>query len=226
MGGIFGGRSESKSNSYSGNLNNSLITGATQGSLGNIQTAGDLMKAFLSGDSTGFDAFKRMTGYDAAQEAGSRGVTSNLAAKGALNSGAAGKNYLRVANDISNQSSDDYWQRLLGLNQQGISAGSLASSAGQYSKSNSTSHGEGKSGLGNALSFGAQLLSMSDPRLKRNIVRIGETPEGIPTYEYEYLWDDVKRVGVMADEVAKIKPEALGPTIAGYRSVDYSKLEV
>ena len=96
MGGIFGGSSKSKSSSYSGNLNQGLLTGATSGSLGNIQTAGDLMNAFLSGDSTGYNTFKRTTGYDAAQEAGSRGVTSNLAAKGALNSGAAGKNYLRA----------------------------------------------------------------------------------------------------------------------------------
>lgn len=226
MGGIFGGPSKSKESSYSGNLNQQLLTNATSGSLGNIQTAGDLMRAFLSGDSTGLDTFRRTTGYNAAQEAGSRGVTSNLAAKGALNSGAAGKNYLRVANDISNQSASDYWDRLVGLNQQGLGAGSLAATAGQYSKSDKTSRGEGKSGLGNALALGAQMVAMSDPRLKRNIVRIGETPEGIPTYEYEYLWDETKRVGVMADEVAKLKPEALGPTIGGYRSVDYSKLEV
>lgn len=222
MGGIFGGKE--KKSAESGNLAYGTINNATGSSLGNIGKAGSLMNAFLSGDSSGFDDYKTMAGYNPAQEAGSRGVTANLAARGALNSGAAGKNYLRVANDISSQFADNYWQKLLGLNQQGLGAGSLLTQAGQYSKEKS--HDGGKSGLGNALSMVASAAAMSDPRLKRNIVRIGETPEGIPTYEYEYLWDDTKRIGVMADEVAELKPEALGPVVAGYRSVDYSKLQV
>lgn len=43
-----------------------------------------------------------------------------------------------------------------------------------------------------------------DRRLKRNIVRIGETCGGFALYAFEYLWGGGLRVGVMADEVAGV----------------------
>lgn len=44
-------------------------------------------------------------------------------------------------------------------------------------------------------------------------------------YSYEYKKEpDVVRIGVMADEVAKLQPEALGPTVDGFATVDYAKL--
>lgn len=67
-------------------------------------------------------------------------------------------------------------------------------------------------------------FALSDPRLKRNVERIGTLDSGVGWYSFCYLWDDAKHEGVMADEVAEIMPEALGPEIGGFATVDYNKV--
>ena len=69
---------------------------------------------------------------------------------------------------------------------------------------------------------GAQ-LAFSDRRLKADIERVGQTSAGIPTYTFRYIWDNIKRFGVMADEVLKAIPEAVGVD-RGYLTVDYGKV--
>jgi hypothetical protein len=73
----------------------------------------------------------------------------------------------------------------------------------------------------------AYAAGASDRRLKCNIDRVGEH-QGLGLYEFNYRWDDErapKRTGVMADEVEKLRPDALGPLIAGeYKTVYYHKL--
>lgn len=66
----------------------------------------------------------------------------------------------------------------------------------------------------------------SDARLKRNVEKIGEREDGLGVYRYDYVWDPegTGTVGVMADEVALKRPEALGPIVGDYLTVDYSKL--
>jgi len=68
--------------------------------------------------------------------------------------------------------------------------------------------------------------AFSDRRLKRDIAIIGRMANGLGVYLYRYLWDaaGTQRTGVMADEVARLAPAALGPRIAGFATVDYSKL--
>ncbi len=69
----------------------------------------------------------------------------------------------------------------------------------------------------------------SDRRLKTNIVKIGEMRDGLGVFDFDYR--DPKhgagrQRGVMADEVARLRPWALGPKIDGeFGSVIYSKLE-
>lgn len=224
MGGIFGGRSESKKDSYSGNLAYNTINNATSGVLPSMGSANNMLKAFLSGDTSGVDSYKAAMGYDPMQEAAGRGVTANAAARGILNSGATGKNLLRVGSQINDQFNGRYLDAINSLFSQGQGAGSLLANAGQYSKSTERSHGEGKSGLGNALSLGASIIGLSDRRVKENIVKLYEEPDGLGVYEYNYKWDKTPRIGVMADEVAKLRPEALGPKLNGYMTVDYGKL--
>lgn len=66
----------------------------------------------------------------------------------------------------------------------------------------------------------------SDRRLKRNITRISTTHNGLGLYHYQYVWGGPFQIGVMADEVEKIKPDAV-ETVGGYKVVDYKKaLEV
>ena len=70
--------------------------------------------------------------------------------------------------------------------------------------------------MANALGKG----SMSDRRLKSDIVKIGQHPLGIGWYSYTIFGR--KEKGVMADEVLTVKPEAVSKTADGYMMVDYS----
>jgi hypothetical protein len=79
------------------------------------------------------------------------------------------------------------------------------------------------SGLFGALTSGAMLASkFSDRRLKSNIVQIGTHPLGIGIYEYDIFGN--RERGVMADEVAKVMPDAIIPHPSGYMMVNYGKL--
>lgn len=59
------------------------------------------------------------------------------------------------------------------------------------------------SGLGAAATF------WSDRRLKRDIKRIGKLPNGLGVYSYRYTWSDDEEVGLLADEVAAVRPWAV-----------------
>jgi outer membrane immunogenic protein len=65
----------------------------------------------------------------------------------------------------------------------------------------------------------------SDARLKRDITLVGVRNDGLGIYSYRYLWSDTTYVGVIAQEVALIHPEALvRDELTGYLSVDYGRL--
>lgn len=61
----------------------------------------------------------------------------------------------------------------------------------------------------------------SDPRVKSDVVKVGEYPDGLGMYEYSVPWAEARQHGVMADEVAALRPWALGPVINGVQTVDY-----
>ncbi len=83
-------------------------------------------------------------------------------------------------------------------------------------------------GINNLFGLGGQLGAaaiMSDRRVKRDIVRVGSTSSGIPTYTFRYNNDDAQTYfGVMADEVAHI-PGAVIRGHDGYDRVDYSRVK-
>ena len=60
--------------------------------------------------------------------------------------------------------------------------------------------------------------------MKRDIVRIAEHPIGVGIYLYKYIWDDIPQVGVMADEVEKVRPEAVVMSPYGFKMVNYGAL--
>jgi hypothetical protein len=64
----------------------------------------------------------------------------------------------------------------------------------------------------------------SDRRLKEGIRRVGKTDDGMPIYTYRYKGDPngQTHMGLMADEVERRKPEAVG-LAAGYKTVDYDR---
>jgi hypothetical protein len=85
---------------------------------------------------------------------------------------------------------------------------------------------QAQAGIMSGLAEGAGTAAMmfSDSRLKRNIKRIGTHITGIGIYCYNYIWGDTMHIGVMAQELQKVKPEAVIETESGYLAVDYNKL--
>lgn len=81
------------------------------------------------------------------------------------------------------------------------------------------------SALGGAAEGGAAAAAaISDRRLKRDIVKVGEYSDGLGKYEWTYIWGGKRFLGVMADEVADLRPWALGPKIEGFSTVNYTAL--
>ncbi len=65
----------------------------------------------------------------------------------------------------------------------------------------------------------------SDIRLKRDIVLIARLDNGLGLYRYRYVWSDTVYVGVMAQEVALLRPDAVvRDALDDYLRVDYSRL--
>lgn len=63
----------------------------------------------------------------------------------------------------------------------------------------------------------------SDERLKENIKEVGKLRDGQKIYTYNYKNEpNVVRIGLMAQEVEKLHPEAIGEQ-GGYKTVDYGK---
>ena len=70
---------------------------------------------------------------------------------------------------------------------------------------------------------GSAIPKPSDPRLKKNIKRIGTHALGIGLYTWDYLWGEAS-TGVMANEVEKVMPEAVVSHPSGFKMVNYSML--
>jgi hypothetical protein len=80
------------------------------------------------------------------------------------------------------------------------------------------------SGAMGGIGLGLQAASLfSDARLKENIVPVGKTHNGHNLYYYNYKGDSTPQVGVMAQEVAQTKPEAVEVDPSGYLKVNYPK---
>jgi hypothetical protein len=71
----------------------------------------------------------------------------------------------------------------------------------------------------------ASMFGFSDRRLKRDIRKVGTMHKGkLNVYEFRYLGSQTKEIGVMADEVAKVYPDAVNKADSGYLMVNYSKI--
>lgn len=68
--------------------------------------------------------------------------------------------------------------------------------------------------------LGTGLSLFSDPRLKVNVQRVGQTDAGVPIYTYQYIWGGPVQMGVMATDV----PDAAEMDPSGFLRVDYAKV--
>jgi hypothetical protein len=63
----------------------------------------------------------------------------------------------------------------------------------------------------------------SDQRLKKNVARLGTRSDGLGVYGFEYIWGGGRQIGLMAQEVAILYPDAIGES-GGYMTVNYGKV--
>lgn len=193
-----------------GNAANEMMAGAL-GVGGDPDAAAGSYKNFLNS-----------TGYNTIVDEAMRGVTGSAGARGIRLSGPTAKALQDRASGIGKQFFTNWLGNLGDLAGRGLQAGGMIGSAGQRS----TSTG-GTPGLGGMIGQGLGMIPMfSDRRLKADIEKVGELSDGLGIYRWRYHWDAVRRhVGVMADEVATLRPWALGPRIAGFATVRYDLLE-
>jgi hypothetical protein len=80
--------------------------------------------------------------------------------------------------------------------------------------------------LGSGLSGWASggFKGLSDRRAKTLITKIADLADGLGVYAYRYIFGGPPQMGVMADEVAQLRPWALGPKIGGFATVNYEAL--
>lgn len=88
----------------------------------------------------------------------------------------------------------------------------------------STGTQQQKAGFGGILSAGLGLAGLfSDRRLKEGIKRVGQTDDGVPIFTYRYKGSDQVHMGVMAQDVAQVRPDAVSER-HGYLAVDYGAI--
>lgn len=79
------------------------------------------------------------------------------------------------------------------------------------------------SGIG-AAGAAASGGAFCDERLKENVRRIGQTDAGVPLYMFNYKGSDAPAIGPLAQEVAAMQPETLGPEVGGYMTIRTGEL--
>lgn len=62
----------------------------------------------------------------------------------------------------------------------------------------------------------------SDRRVKTDVSRVGTLDNGLPVYAYRYIWGGPMQIGVMAQDVEKVKPEAV-TEFDGIKAVNYAE---
>lgn len=115
-------------------------------------------------------------------------------------------------------------------NAQGIQGPDYMGAAGQTAQAQNARYnadvGTANANTGAAVGLGAAaLMAFSDRRLKKNIRLVGVHPLGIGVYEFEYkAMPGRKQVGVMSDEVRRVRPAAVMIALDGFDIVDYGAL--
>ena len=90
--------------------------------------------------------------------------------------------------------------------------------------------GIGFGDIAGAVACGIQTAAMiggfSDVELKENIEPVGKYPSGIGIYEFNYIGENTRYRGAMAQEVMTQIPEAVSEMDNGYLSINYDLLDV
>lgn len=196
--------------------NASMIASATYGAREREKALGTAKRLDVAGLYRGMPGASQGA-YGAATQAGNSAVGNSVNVGNGMVSG---------TNAAAGLTMQGQGMRLQGLN------GILGTQTSIYNN-NQDSGG----GLGGALGLAkmgmdiysggvASKLWGSDRRIKENIKRVGETVHGLGLYEFNYIDDDTRYRGVMADEVEAVKPEAVAYDDLGFASVNYGLLGI
>ena len=167
---------------------------------------------------------RRNSGYSWVRDQGNKGLEGTYAGKGVANSGAAMKALTKYNSGLANTYLQQYIGNLQDQQKMGLGAMGTLAGAGQTSSSTGQGTSSQNNGSGKAIGTALALIAMSDRRAKTNIQYITTMDNGLNVYSFDYIWGDKKNIGVMADEVQKLLPEALGPTVNGYQTVRYDRI--
>lgn len=105
-----------------------------------------------------------------------------------------------------------------------------AAQSNQQAQLNQSATNNAQSGIGDLIGSGLEYgpsayTAFSDSRLKKDIKLVGKE-NGHNIYEFSYIGNATKYRGVMAQEVARIVPDAVHKHDSGFLMVDYSKIGV
>jgi hypothetical protein len=212
----------------------SMGVNPNSGRFAGINAASELgLAAQRAGAMTGTRRQAEQLGY--ARSLDAAGIGRNLAGTslgaygGAVNAGSAagqniqsaGQNYMGNMAIGSGTIASGQQMKLQGL------GNVLNAQTTAYINSNDSFLGD----LGGALGGAASLYTAfgSDRRLKENIREVGvDQRTGLSLYEFNYISDpsQKKYIGVMADEVELVYPDAVVTSDNGYKSVYYAMLGI
>jgi hypothetical protein len=192
----------------------SLMTAAAQASAANrARDAAQKLGMSLTSDAANFG----------------RGMPANIAAFGNQASGNAAQGFAYGSSPMGSainaggfmqggyrNANAAYGQNLQSL----VSDSNARMSAGaQMDAANSAGTGQA---IGSVLGL-ATAVAMSDRRLKENIQKVGSLNNGLPVYRFNYKGKDTPQIGLMAQDVKKVHPEAVAKDKRGYMMVDYTQ---
>lgn len=232
---IFGGNSNKTSKQALANQQamytdtKNMVTPWSDTGLGAYKSYMDSLTGGPDGMS-GFNNYLNSGDYKFAMKAGTDAIENSQAAKGLMRSGATLKGMDAYGQNLGMQYRDNYLNHLFGGAQLGENAVGQLAGANQANANAQTNILQAKSqgaanGVGNMLNTAVGVASLfSDRRLKSAIKRVGQFLDGLGIYEFNYVPEGRRWRGVMADEVAKLRPWALGPTVGGFQTVNYGRL--
>jgi hypothetical protein len=103
-------------------------------------------------------------------------------------------------------------------------AGITQNAYGQQMNSYNQQQQRNQQMMGGLFGLGANaMMAFSDKRLKKDISKVGTANNGLPIYSYKYKAGGPQQLGLMAQDVEKVNPEAVGTHESGFKMVDYSK---
>jgi hypothetical protein len=108
-------------------------------------------------------------------------------------------------------------ERLFGITPKQMNSQTNSQKESESTASPASTFGSIASGLG---SLG---IKFSDARMKTDIRRLGTLPNGLGVYDYAWRADGAREIGLIAQEVQRVRPDAVIEAPNGYLMVDYGK---